>query len=121
MQQKHAKKVVEADMRSLRFGTRMAKYPPLDIYAHWLLNTTSFSALMVGVIVINSILIAVDLELEDDTKSKEMRRVLENLDFFFLMLFAAEIILKWIDDFRKFWQEGWNFFDFFVTLLVQNC
>jgi len=105
-------------MRSLRFGTRMAKYPPMDIFAHWLLNTYFFSALMVVVIIVNSILIAVDLEIEQGGKSANIRRILEDLDFFFLSLFVAEIILKWVDDFRGFWDEGWNIFDFLITSTV---
>jgi len=28
-----------------------------------------------------------------------------------------EIILKWIDDFKIFWKNGWNELDFFLTVL----
>jgi len=33
------------------------------------------------------------------------------------MLYVIEIALKWIDDFRGFWKEGWNVFDFFITTI----
>jgi len=78
------KQVVDADLRSLRFGTRMAKYPPLDIFAHWLLNTTAFTILMVFVIVINSILIAVDMEHDTTDTDEKTGKVMEALDFFLL-------------------------------------
>ncbi|OXA61168.1 cation channel sperm-associated protein 2 [Folsomia candida] len=113
--EKSDKRVVEADMRSLRFGTRMATSPPLDIFAHWLLNTYAFTVLMVLVISVNSILIAVDMEIDQGSKTEDFRSALEALDFFFLMLFVVEIGLKWVDDFRAFWKEGWNVFDFLIT------
>lgn len=117
--QRTEKQVVEADLRSLRFGTRMARCPPLDIFAHWLLNTTAFTVLMVFVIVINSILIAVDME-HDNSSNETEGKIMEGLDFFFLMLYVIEIALKWIDDFRGFWKEGWNIFDFFITAIVSK-
>ena len=39
-------------------------------------------------------------------------------------MFVLEIIIKWIDGFWDFWKNGWNIFDFFVTVMVrcqQNC
>lgn len=53
---------------------------------------------------------------EEDKQS--IRKVLEALDFFFLCLFVAEIILKFLDDFGSFWGEGWNIFDFLITSTV---
>ncbi len=88
----------------------MATYPPRDIFAHWLLNTSAFTYLMVVVIIVNSILIAVDMELDAGSKSDNTHVALEVLDFIFLMLFVVEIALKWMDDFRGFWKEGWNFY-----------
>lgn len=93
----------------------MAKYPPLDIWAHWVLNTSIFKTMMVLVILVNSVMIAWDQEMGTGDEYRVIRRFLEAIDFFFLCLFVAEIILKWMDDFRGFWLEGWNIFDFACT------
>eukprot|EP00794_Sanderia_malayensis_P009747 gene9747-10744_t len=34
-----------------------------------------------------------------------------------LMVFVLEIMLKWIDGFVVFWKNGWNVFDFFITIM----
>lgn len=70
---------------------------------------------MVLAILINSVLIAWDQEMGQGDEFRLVRRWLEAVDFFFLCLFVAEIILKWMDDFRGFWLEGWNMFDFACT------
>lgn len=95
----------------------MAWLPPLDIWAHWLLSTSVFKTIMVLVIIINSVLIAWDQELGTDDEYIQTRRILEATDFFFLCLFVAEIVLKWIDNFRDFWLDGWNLFDFVCTVI----
>jgi len=110
---------IDPDIRSLRFLERRSKWPPLGLWAHWFLDTPFFAVIMVIVIVINSITIAVDQELDQGDVYKEAREFLEVFDFFFLCLFVAEIILKWIDDFGGFWSDGWNVFDCLITSMVQ--
>ena len=39
-------------------------------------------------------------------------------EYFCLFSFVLEIILKWLDDFFTFWKNGWNIFDFVITVLV---
>lgn len=94
----------------------MSKLPPRDIWAHWVLNTTMFKWMMIMVIVINSFLIAWDQEMGQGDEFRSRRQILEAVDFLFLCLFVSEILLKWMDDFRGFWYEGWNLFDFLCTL-----
>jgi len=103
------------DIRSLKFQARSSIWPPLSIWAHWLIHTAFYSILMVTVISINSLTIAIDQEIGNEEEKQDTRRFLEGLDFFFLCLFIAEIILKFIDDFGNFWSEGWNVFDFLIT------
>ncbi|CAL8126356.1 unnamed protein product [Orchesella dallaii] len=54
-------------------------------------------------------------KLDNSEDSQRIRTFLEGGDFFFLCLFVAEIILKFLDDFGGFWSEGWNVFDFMIT------
>ena len=45
---------------------------------------------------------------------------LEIFDYCALTMFVLEIIIKWIDGFWVFWENGWNIFDFFVTVMVSG-
>ena len=50
-----------------------------------------------------------------------LKQVLEFIDMFTVVVFSAEIVLKWIDNFKSFWRNGWNVFDLIVTILVSMC
>lgn len=56
----------------------------------------------------------------DAESNKTARPILDTLDFFFLSMFMAEICLKWIDNFKVFWTDYWNVFDFIVTTMVRE-
>ncbi len=43
---------------------------------------------------------------------------LDFIDSFSLIIFTSEIVLKWIDNFRNYWKNPWNIFDFVVTFAV---
>jgi hypothetical protein len=34
-------------------------------------------------------------------------------------MFGTEIVMKWIDDFKGFWGDWWNIFDFCVSAAVR--
>ena len=53
-----------------------------------------------------------------DPKFAGLNMALEIFDYCSLFLFMVEIILKWIDDFWSFWKDGWNIFDFAITVGV---
>jgi len=40
------------------------------------------------------------------------------IDLVSMVIFIAEIIVKWIDSFTDYWKDGWNVSDFFVTVVV---
>ncbi|XP_062520595.1 cation channel sperm-associated protein 2-like [Corticium candelabrum] len=75
---------------------------------------------MLALIVVNSIALGIQSELTDAVSSGEdslmaLVVILDMFDYFCLFWFVIEIILKWIDDFRMFWKNGWNIFDFLIT------
>ena len=37
-----------------------------------------------------------------------------------VLVFMFEIILRWLDSFVHYWENGWNVFDFIVTVMVHN-
>ena len=47
-----------------------------------------------------------------------VRHILDFIDAFTVIVFSAEIFLKWIDNFFTFWKDYWNVFDLIVTILV---
>ena len=49
-----------------------------------------------------------------------LKEVLVFIDMFTVVAFSIEIILKFIDNFKKFWHNGWNVFDLIVTLIVSR-
>eukprot|EP00741_Cyanophora_paradoxa_P018150 tig00021038_g17524.t1 len=89
-------------------------------------------------ILINCLTMGIQTELKDEDYMTA--RVLSIMDYMILILFAIEIFLKarhpaprpsararaashqrpssqWLDSFERFWQSGWNIFDFLVTFL----
>lgn len=60
----------------------------------------------------------------EDSSLYGLKLVLQIFDYCTLTVFILEIILKWIDGFWSFWKNGWNIFDFIVTVMVcmsTNC
>ena len=56
-------------------------------------------------------------QLEDESLHG-LKIALNVFDYCVLTVFVLEIIVKWIDGFWSFWSNGWNVFDFFVTIMV---
>lgn len=98
--------------------TRTAnKYkPPLAIWARWLSTHSHFRGLIVGLILVSSIVLAVQVELPND--NWYTHRVLGFFDNFILFCFICECVLKWLDSFQRYWYDTWNCFDFFITALA---
>lgn len=51
----------------------------------------------------------------DEVEDWRTVQILELLDNCTMVIFVWEILLKWIANFRTFWKDGWNVFDFLVT------
>ncbi len=47
----------------------------------------------------------------------EVFQMISIIDTISLIVFFGEIVLKWIDDFNRFWKDGWNIFDLSITVL----
>ena len=59
-----------------------------------------------------------ELPLTNNVGIAIVRMLLDFIDSFSVIVFATEIVLKWIDNFRNFWKNPWNVFDFIVTGVV---
>ncbi|XP_033108654.1 cation channel sperm-associated protein 2-like [Anneissia japonica] len=107
-----------SDRRKNRVINKNAKNPPLDMWAHFVLESSLFQNFMLLLILTNSIALGVQSEVSGNTNPEldGLRFALEIFDYCSLILFMMEIILKWIDCFWTFWGNGWNIFDFIVTV-----
>ena len=58
---------------------------------------------------------------ERDSLSYHYLKIFLNIfDYLSLLMFILEILLKWINSFSNFWKNGWNIFDFSVTVMVSS-
>eukprot|EP01135_Chromosphaera_perkinsii_P003609 Nk52_evm18s249 gene=Nk52_evmTU18s249 len=91
---------------------------PIVCWAHWVSRLQLWQNFMLLLIIINTILIGVSSELSQNKKEHYLSLTLILwFDEFALVMFVLDIVLKWTDSFTEFWKNGWNIFDFAVTLL----
>ncbi|XP_022105648.1 cation channel sperm-associated protein 2-like isoform X2 [Acanthaster planci] len=111
-------KVSKADRRKNRVRNKNSKNPPLNMWAHFVLESSVFQNFMLLLILANSIALGIQSEVSGNGSPSlaGLKQALDIFDYCSLFLFMVEIILKWIDDFISFWKNGWNIFDFFVTV-----
>jgi hypothetical protein len=57
---------------------------------------------------------------EDERDHWQMFQTIQIIELLSVIIYSAEIILKWLDDFEGFWKDGWNIFDLFVTVAVSR-
>ena len=66
----------------------------------------------------NKFLCFTELSKVKDPSLYGLKLTLQIFDYCTLTIFVLEIVLKWIDGFWTFWNNGWNIFDFVVTVMV---
>ncbi len=65
-------------------------------------------------------LFLLELPVTNDFGIGILKTLLDFIDSFSVIVFITEIVLKWIDNFRRFWKNPWNIFDFVVTVVVSS-
>ena len=88
---------------------------PLGPWARKLVEHNRTQAFILFLIVANSVVLGI----EAGTKSPHwgVKLALKVFDRLSLIVFTFEILLKWVDNFVLFWRNGWNNFDFIVTVM----
>ena len=69
-------------------------------------------------LLLHFILLYLEYSNSNNPDTEGLRLALDIFDYCSLFLFMVEIVLKWLDDFSNFWKNGWNIFDFIVTVGV---
>lgn len=59
----------------------------------------------------------VTMMVETADQSKDMDRILYNINVVFIVIFTGECLLKMISLRHYFFTNGWNIFDFIVVIL----
>ncbi|XP_051975482.1 cation channel sperm-associated protein 2-like isoform X3 [Xyrauchen texanus] len=116
--------IITTEKRRLnRVLNRHAKFPPLKMFAHWILESDLFQNMIVFLIVLNVVVLGIEAEFHDnlDPSLETLHTVLQAMNWGILEVFFLEILLKWLDDFWLFWESKWNIFDFAVTVLATIC
>ena len=45
---------------------------------------------------------------------------LDIFNYFCILVYVVDILLKWLDNFTAFWKSPWEVFDFIITFCVSN-
>ncbi|XP_020382095.1 cation channel sperm-associated protein 2-like [Rhincodon typus] len=99
---------------------RYVKYPPLNMWAQWILDSSFFRNLILYLIILNTIVFGVLVDVADKPGPKfhAVMTMLVIIDWCILSVLTSEIILRWLYDFVNFWKSGWNVFD--LTVLITS-
>uniref|UniRef100_A0A674I1P3 Cation channel sperm associated 2 n=1 Tax=Terrapene triunguis TaxID=2587831 RepID=A0A674I1P3_9SAUR len=94
-------------------------WPPLTMWASWVLNSTIFKSFIICLIFLNMLVLMIKSEVMDkmDASLVSLKLTLEVTVWVILLIFIMEILLNWIVSFRGFWKSSWNVFDFSVTVV----
>ena len=113
--------LTKQERRQRRLLCRENIYPPLDLWANWIVDSSWFQNLVLFVIITNAILLVIEQEFGSDVDNcvfaRRATQAIRTLDVCCLWVFLLEIVLKWMDDFKLFWKNGWNKLDFIVTVV----
>lgn len=102
------------DKRLVR--VRNVDHIPLGVWAAWVTNNRFFTGFVFLLILCNAVAQGVQIEMTREGNPDALD-YMSAFDDFTVVMFAVEIALKWIDSFRGFWRDGWNVFDFVITVL----
>lgn len=102
-----------------RIQVRCSRYPPLNMWASWVLNSNIFKGFMIFLIVLNMVALMVATEIKEYRERRWLRVKisLEVIIWAIIIIFLVEIGLNWAVGFQKYWHNGWNIFDFTVTVI----
>ncbi|XP_054841912.1 cation channel sperm-associated protein 2 [Eublepharis macularius] len=101
-----------------RIQVRCSRFPPLSMWAYWILRSKVFKGFMIFLICLNMVVLMMITEIARNTKEhfQIIKMVLEVAIWVIILIFILEIGLHWIVGFRKYWRNPWNIFDFIVTM-----
>ncbi|KAL0233190.1 hypothetical protein GEMRC1_011935 [Eukaryota sp. GEM-RC1] len=105
---------VNVDKRMTR--VRHLNSIPVGVWASWMVNHRHFQNFILLTIILNAIALVFSTDV-DRTQFYLQLQLIDYFESFSLLVFMTEIVLKWINSFKSFWDDGWNNFDFGITVI----
>lgn len=102
------------DKRLLRISSKHSF--PIGVWANWVLNHVFWQRCITLLILLDAALIGFQVEV-NPKQYYDALQVARVIDQIVLVVFAIEIVLKWMDSFWLFWNDGWNVFDVLITVV----
>ncbi|XP_068814937.1 cation channel sperm-associated protein 2 [Struthio camelus] len=97
---------------------RSSPWPPLALWASWLLRSMVFRSFIIFLIFLNTFVLMIKSELMKRTSmSHTITTALEVAVWVIAIIFIIDIALNWLVSFRGYWKSGWNIFDFTITFV----
>jgi len=114
---KRTKETQKVDRRLTRI--KNINTVPFGAWAGWAVSSPVFQNLILFIIVLDAIIEGIAADYEDNRGDApsffDFTAVLDNVSLF---LFVLDILLRWADNFKQFWTDGWNIFDFLITVVT---
>ncbi|XP_068962017.1 cation channel sperm-associated protein 2 [Petaurus breviceps papuanus] len=112
-------RILFAQRQQCRLRVRCNQWPPISLWAGWVLERPLFINLVNLLIFLNTIFLMIEIEIVNTTNIRMLPLMvaLEVASWFILFIFVLEIVLLWLYNFSLFWKSAWNLFDFFVTIM----
>ncbi|XP_059558932.1 cation channel sperm-associated protein 2 isoform X2 [Myotis daubentonii] len=116
---RHEERITHSQRLMSKLEVRFSWRPPLSLWAGWVLECPLFTNFIIFLIILNTIVLMVEIELLESTNTQlwPLKLTLEVVAWFILLIFILEILLMWLSSFSLFWKNAWNVFDFIVTIL----
>lgn len=109
--------VTTKQRRMNRAFNRYARYPPLNLIANMILENKLFQILIVCCVILSLIILIIEAEFKKNM-NPVFKFALQTANWIIFGIFILEILLKWLDSFRSFWQSNWNIFDLTITVMA---
>ncbi|XP_062439964.1 cation channel sperm-associated protein 2 [Rhea pennata] len=107
----------EKHLRS-RIEVRSSRWPPLALWASWLLRSTVFRSFIIFLIFLNTLVLMIKSELmKKASVSHNITTALEVAVWVIAIIFIIDVVLNWLVNFRGYWKSGWNIFDCTITFV----
>ncbi|XP_056596662.1 cation channel sperm-associated protein 2-like [Triplophysa dalaica] len=98
-----------------RVFNRYAKYPLFNMLPRQILESRAFNVLIICCVVLSTVLVVLETESQDN-EDQTLDTVQQYTNRCILAIFTLEVLIKWLEDFCKFWNM-WNMFDLAVTAM----
>lgn len=102
------------DKRLLRISSKNSF--PIGVWANWVVNHIFWQRMITILIIIDAGLLGLQVEIDPEVHYLIIQGA-RIADQVILVVFVIEIVLKWMDSFWGFWNDGWNVFDVFITVV----